>query len=292
MSTILITGGGRGLGRFTALALAQQGHHVIFTARNPAQGQAALEDFRRAAPKALVELRVLDLARLESVRAFAAQLNAQQVALDVLVNCAGIMQQSPQRRLTADGFEETLGVNVLAPVLLTRLLLPALAKAPAARVVNVSSRMHLPGSRGAPVAYDFGDPHLTAGYHPERAYKNSKLAMLWFTYELARRITPRTITVNAVCPGFVPATAAQVTHGVMRFIMRHVMPWMPFATSAAAATRSFVFMAVDPSLNGVTGTFYADLKPIPSSPESLDAAKAARFFDWAQQVTAAPAWPG
>ena len=124
-----------------------------------------------------------------------------------------VMQTSPTRRLSGDGFEETLAVNVLAPFLLTGLLLPALERAPSARVVTVSSRLRLPGSRGEPVDFDFEDPQLEHGYDPDRAYKNSKLAALWFTYELQRRLAPRPITSNAVCPGFVPATAAASTRG-------------------------------------------------------------------------------
>ena len=75
-------------------------------------------------------------------------------------------------------------------------------------MITVCSRLHLPGSRGGPVDFDFDDPQLERGYHPDRAYKNSKLAALWFTYELQRRLGQPPITANAVCPGFVPATAA------------------------------------------------------------------------------------
>ena len=157
-------------------------------------------------------------------------------------------------------------MNVLAPFLLTGLLLPALERAPSARVVTVSSRLHLPGSRGEPVDFDFEDPQLEHGYNPDRAYKNSKLAALWFAYELQRRLAPRPITSNAVCPGFVPATAAASTQGAMHFVMAHLMPHMPFATSVDAATDSFVFMALDPSLDGVGGRFFGERHPIESTP--------------------------
>ena len=186
--------------------------------------------------------------------------------------------------LPSNGLEETLAVNVLAPFLLTRLLLPALERPDTARVVNVSSRLHLPGSRGKPVGFDFGDPQLEHGYNPDRAYKNSKLAVLWFTYELQRRL-PRAITANAVCPGFVPATAVASTSGAMHWLMAHVLPHMPFATSIDAATDAFVFMALDPSLDGVGGKFFADKHQIESSPESYDLGKAKRFWELASQLT-------
>lgn len=205
--TVLITGGGRGLGRVTAGKLAARGHNVLLTARTRAAAEDAVAAIRREHPGARAEPRWVDLSSLEQVRSFAVAEAARGAPIDVLFHIAGILQTSKQRRLTVDGYEETVAVNVLAPFLLTRLLLPALERSEAARVVTVGSRLHLPGSRGAPVDFDFADVQLEHGYHPDRAYKNSKLAVLWFTYELQRRLEGRPITANAVCPGFVPTTA-------------------------------------------------------------------------------------
>lgn len=292
MATIVLTGGGRGLGRATALKLARLGHRVLLTVRTPAAGDDAVAWVRREVPGAHVQARALDLSSLASVRAFAKAVVEEGTAVDVLFHNAGVMQQSPARRTTADGFEETLGVNALAPYLLTHELWPALRRAQAPRVVCVTSRLHLPDSRGVPVDFDFDDPLLEKRYHPERAYKNSKLALLWFAWELARRAAGTPVTVNAVCPGFVPTTAAESTKGVMRFFMRHVLVHLPFAQSVDGATDSFVFMATDPALEGVTGKFYGEAQPLESSPESRDEAKARRFWDWAARVTGVdPAWP-
>jgi NAD(P)-dependent dehydrogenase (short-subunit alcohol dehydrogenase family) len=285
MKTLVATGGGRGLGRVTAGKLADAGHHVVLVARTQAAAEAAAAEIRARTPGASVEPRAADLASLASIRALAAALVDGAGRIDVLFNIAGVLQTSPSRRVTADGLEETLAVNTLAPFLLTRLLLPALERPDTARVVNVSSRLHLPGSRGKPVGFDFGDPQLEHGYNPDRAYKNSKLALLWFTYELQRRLPPRAITANAVCPGFVPATAAASTSGAMHWLMAHVLPHMPFATSIDAATDSFVFMALDPSLDGVGGKFFGGKHQIESSPESYDLGKAKRFWELASQLT-------
>ena len=285
MATILITGGGRGLGRATAEKLAAAGHRVLLTARTPSAGETAATEIRLRHPGARVELRAVDLASLAAVRAFA---NAQlelEAPIDVLFHVAGIMQQSPTRRITVDGFEETLAVNVLAPYVMTGLLLPALERSATARVVFVSSRLHLPDSRGVPVDFDFDDPQLERGYHPERAYKNSKLAVLWLAYELQRRLPPRSITANAVCPGFVPATAAASAHGVKRRFMQVVLPHMPFAVSIDAAADALAFMAVDPSIEGVGGKFFGECRPIDSSPESRDIDKARRFWELASALT-------
>lgn len=286
--TVLLTGGGRGLGRATAEKLAGSGHRVILVARNRASAEAAVEAILYGHPHAPVEARAVDLSSLEEVRAFATAQAERDEPIDVLLHIAGVMQTSRTRRLTVEGYEETLVVNVLAPFLLTARLLPALERSVSARVVTVSSRLHLPGSRGESVDFDFDDPQLEHGYHPNRAYKNSKLAVLWFTYELQRRLAPRPITANAVCPGFVPATAAASTSGVMRSVMSSVMPHMPFATSVDAATDSFVFMALDPSLEGVGGEFFGEQHPIESSPQSRDTEQSQRFWELAERLTSAP----
>lgn len=291
MKTVLVTGGGRGLGRATAEKLAVLGHRVILVARNPASAEATVEQILHSHPLVRVEARSVDLSSLTQVRAFATREVDRGGPIDVLFHIAGVMQTSKTRRLTVDGYEETLAVNVLAPFLLSALLLPALERSASARVVTVSSRLHLPGSRGEPVDFDFNDPQLEHSYHPDRAYKNSKLAVLWFTYELQRRLTSRPITVNAVCPGFVPATAAASTTGLMRLVMSHVMPHLPFATSTEAATDSFAFMAVDPSLEGVGGKFFGEQHPIESSPQSRDPDQSQRFWELAERLTEAPNAP-
>lgn len=285
--TVLITGGGRGLGRVTAGKLAARGHNVLLTARTRAAAEDAVAAIRREHPGARAEPRWVDLSSLEQVRSFAVAEAARGAPIDVLFHIAGILQTSKQRRLTVDGYEETVAVNVLAPFLLTRLLLPALERSEAARVVTVGSRLHLPGSRGAPVDFDFADVQLEHGYHPDRAYKNSKLAVLWFTYELQRRLEGRPITANAVCPGFVPTTAAASTRGLMRLFMAHVLPHMPFATSVDAATDSLVFMAVDPSLDGIGGRFFGECHEIDFSPQSHDVAQARRFWELVERLTRA-----
>lgn len=291
MKAVLITGGGRGLGKVTAARLAALGHRVLLTARDQPSADRAAAEIRRAHPTANVEARAVDLSSMAAVRAFGQGLCAEGLVLDVLFHCAGVMQQSPVRLTTPEGFEQTLAVNALAPFLLTHALLEALRRSAAGRVVNVTSRLHMPGSRGAPVNFDFDDPQLERGYDPDRAYKNSKLALLWFSYELHRRLGAGPLTVNAVCPGFVPTTAAESAHGFQRWLLRHVLAHLPLARSVEQAADAFCFMAVDPSLDKVSGQFYGDKQPLASSPESYDEAKAKRFWDLAAAATATGRWP-
>lgn len=288
---ILVTGGGRGLGRGTALELARAGHRVTLTARTDAAGAAVVAEVKAQTSGALIEHRALDLGSFASIRSFAAGLPANE-RFDVLCHVAGVMQQSRERRRSADGFEETLAVNALGPFLLTHELLGRLAQGERpARVVLVSSRLHLPDSRGVPVNYDFDDPNLERGYDPGRAYKNSKLALMWFAFELARKVPKERFTVHAMCPGFVPATAAASTKGFMNLMMRVVMPLMPFATSLEDAVDSICFTATDPSLDASTGGFWGEKKPIDASPQARNPTDAARFFAWAAEMKGTGAWP-
>ncbi|MFV8754903.1 SDR family NAD(P)-dependent oxidoreductase [Nannocystaceae bacterium ST9] len=291
--TLLVTGGGRGLARFLSEALVREGHRVVITVRDVAAGERACAELSAAVPTARIEAHRLDLASFADIRRFAAEL-PPELEFDALVHVAGVMQQSRTRRLTGDGIEETLAVNALAPFLLTHELAPRLGTTggPVPRVVCVSSRLHMPGSRGPSVAFDFDDPNLERGYDPDRAYKNSKLALLWFTYELARRFPPPRLAAHGVCPGFVPRTAAESTHGATRLLLRYVLPLMPFATSIADAVESLRFMAVDASLDATTGDFWADGKPSESSPQSHDESDARRFWAFAERVTGTGPWPG
>jgi NAD(P)-dependent dehydrogenase (short-subunit alcohol dehydrogenase family) len=290
MQTILVTGAGRGLGRVAAEKLAAAGHHVVLHARRAEAADAAARAILACHPDARVTPHAADLASMDAVRGLAADVLAAHARIDAVLHIAGVMQQSPTRRMTADGVEETLAVNALAPFLLSGLLLPALAASPAARIVNVSSRRHLPDSHGAPVDFDVADPMLERGYDPDRAYKNSKLAVLWVTYEQARRTASRPITANAVCPGFVPMTASDSATGMKRLFMRTVLARMPFAVSVDAATDSLAFMATDPALDGVNGAFYGERHPIESSPDSHDEARAAQFWAMAERLTGFT-WP-
>src|SRR5487761_2133588 len=256
MRTMGITGGGRGRGCSTAEQLALDGHRVIVVGRTPDSAEKAVAEIRTENAAANVDARAVDLLSLVSIRDFAQMRVNDLDQIDVLFNIAGLMPTSASRRGTPEGFEETFTLGAMAPFLLTRLLLPVLAHSDAARVVNVSSPLHVPGSRGKPVDFDLNDPQPQQGYNPDRAYKNSKLAVLWFTYEFHRRLAALPIRANAVCPGFVPTTAAASTTGAMQFFMRHVLPHAPFATSVRDATDSLVFVAADLSLEGVGGKYF------------------------------------
>jgi len=176
--TAVITGANSGIGLEAARALAGAGAQVIMACRDTNKGEAAAAAIRTALPSAKLAVAKLDLASLDSVRAFAA--SHEQEHLDLLINNAGVMV--PPYRKTADGFELQLGTNHLGHFALTGLLLGQLLGTPGARVVNVSSTAHKIGR------IDFDDLQSERSYQRWRAYGQSKLANLLFTFELDRRL--------------------------------------------------------------------------------------------------------
>lgn len=180
----LITGAASGIGYETAAGLARAGATVILADRNEPGGRAAVERIRAATPAAAVEFRALDLASLMGIRSFAEALCDDALPLDVLVNVAGILP--PVRRATTvDGFELKFGINVLGHYALTGRLLPALQRATAARVVNISSLVQRSGR------IHFDDLQAEHGYAPQRAYGQAKLACLMLALHLDTLVRAR-----------------------------------------------------------------------------------------------------
>jgi len=179
--TAVVTGANSGLGLITAKELARAGATVVLACRNMEKGEAAVQEIRREAPGATLELESLDLASLDSVRDFAGRFQAAHDGLDLLINNAGVMAPSP-RRETADGFELQFGTNHLGHYVLTALLLSSLEGREDARVVTVSSTAHKIGR------IRFDDLQAERGYRRWRGYCQSKLANILFALELDRRL--------------------------------------------------------------------------------------------------------
>jgi NAD(P)-dependent dehydrogenase (short-subunit alcohol dehydrogenase family) len=177
--TAVVTGANGGLGLETARALAAAGARVVMAARNQEKAAKAEAAIRGGAPDALLEIVELDLGSLASVRAAAEQILAGHETIDVLVNNAGVMG-IPERQ-TSDGFEMQFGVDHLGHFALTALLMPALLRADAARIVTVTSSAHHMGR-----AVDPANPHLHGRYGPWRAYGQAKLANFHFGLGLNR----------------------------------------------------------------------------------------------------------
>jgi len=277
----MITGGNSGIGFATARKLAAHGFHVILASRNQQASAQAIARIRAGDPNASVESLPLDLASLAAVRQCAAAFQAKGYPLHVLINNAGGSVPGKQASFTADGFELTLGTNHLGHFLLTNLLLDDLKRSAPARVITVSSQLHIPGYAGGPPPdFDYDNLKGEKYYNPQVFYRNSKLANMWFTYELQRRVAGTGVTSNAVCPGFVPAAIADRRKSpVERFFYGQILARMPFARSLEQASASYMFAATAASLEGVGGIFITDGKERRSSAESYDEQKAKRLWD-------------
>lgn len=277
LKTILLTGANRGLGLATACELARRGHALVVTARDEDKAKRTLAAIEAAAPGAWTRAALLDLASPESIRAFALQFLDEGCELDVVLHNAGILVPPETRRVTPDGIELTLMVNAVAPLLLTRLLLPAI-KYPG-HVVGLASGLHKPGTRGDEVDFHFDDPQLERSYSSDRAYKNSKLALLWVLFELERRLGDAVgVHFDGVCPGFVPTTAAKDVHGPMRWMMRHVLPHMPFATSKERAAEALAVVATEQGFDGKGGRYFLLEREQAPSEDARDVGKAGSFW--------------
>lgn len=246
---ILITGSNSGIGKAAATALARRGATVVMTSRNEARGRRALAEVTRRAR--VLDDRVvmlpLDLARLSSVRACAAEVLDRYDRLDVLVNNAGGIISD--RRVTEDGFEMTIGVNHLGPFLLTQLLLDRLLASAPARIINTSSIAHRLG------AISWADLERQRFYNGTDAYNQSKLANVLFTAELSRRFAPSGVVANCLHPGAVRSGfgAGGDTTGPERWIL---MAGRPFMVSPHRGAQPIIRLASLPEYETATGGYY------------------------------------
>src|SRR5947208_1507841 len=176
----IVTGANSGIGKATTLGLAQMGATVVMVCRDQSKGEQAQNEIKEKSENDAIDLMLADLSSQESIHRLAENFQQHYQQLHVLINNAGVANLS--RRETVDGLEMTFAVNYLAPFLLTNLLLDKLKTSAPARIVNVSSAAHTSGS------IQMDDLQAEKLYRPMRTYPQSKLAVVLFTYELARRL--------------------------------------------------------------------------------------------------------
>ena len=265
--SVLVTGGTGGIGRATALGLATMGAHLAITGRDRGRAEGAAGEIR-AAGGGQVDVFVADLSSQSEVRQLADEVLQSLSRIDVLVNNVGGYWNT--RHVTADGLERTFALNHLAPFLLTNLLLDRLKQSAPARVVTVSSNAQATGR------IDFDDLQGERSYSGARAYNQSKLANILFTYELARRLQGTSVTANALHPGVVSTSfGAEDPGGVQRLFVPFMRPFMKVPAQGAATS---IHVASAPELEHVTGRYFADSTPKRSSNRSYDEAAAARLW--------------
>ncbi len=272
--TILVTGANSGIGKATAQLLAEGGARVVMACRNRERGEPARAEIARKSGNDAVELLTADFASQRQIRALAEAFKRSHTRLDVLVNNAGLYL--PRRTETEDGVETTWAVNHLAPFLLTNLLLDVIKASAPARIVNVSSNAHF----GNTIHFD--DPGLAENYNWQRAYGQSKLANVLFTYELARRLEGAGVTATCLHPGVVATNIWNRSANPISLMMR---PFKLMMTRPARSARAVARLAVDPALEGVTAQYFDEMKERRSSRISYDEDVARRLWDLSEEMT-------
>ena len=266
--TCVITGASSGIGKVSAEQLASMGASVVMVCRSRSRGERAKAEVEARSGSRSVRLMVADLASLDSVRVFAREFEENQGSLHVLLNNAGVVRL--RRSLTADGFETMFQVNYLSPFLLTNLLLPLLKRSAPSRIVNVSSATHYGGH------VDLGDLQLEKGYGVIRAYSQSKLALVLFTHELARRLKGTGVTANCLHPGVVATNIWGNALGPASFLGKITKL---FLLSPEKGAKTQVYLASSPEVEIVTGEYFEPAGKKRSSIESYDQALAERLWN-------------
>lgn len=270
----MVTGATSGIGEATALALAKMGATVIVVGRSAEKTETVVKAIQQVSGNPNVEGMIADLSSQAQVRELAAAFKQKYDHLDVLVNNAGAVFL--RREESVDGIEMTWALNHLSYFLLTNLLLDALQRAPAARIVSVSSGAQADGK------IHFDDLNFKQRYTGIAAYPQSKLANIMFTYELARRLNGTKVTVNAVHPGFV-GTGFATNNGLLFKIGIAIAK--PFILSPEQGARTSIYLASSPEVEGVTGKYFVKCKPRKSAATTYDEAAQRRLWEISEQMT-------
>ncbi len=271
--TCVVTGATSGIGKETALGLAHLGGTVILAGRNPEKGEQVRQEIVSRTGSSSVDFMVLDLSSQASIRAFVEAFKAGHHKLHVLVNNAGLYTR--RRNLTVDGFESTFAVNHLGSFLLTNLLVDLIKASAPARIISVASEAQRSGR------IDFDDPQLEKNFSGFRAYTQSKLANIMFTYELARRLEGTGVTANCLHPGGVRTNFAGQDGGIMRILMR--MMW-PLLLSPERGAQTPLYLASSAEVEGVTGGYFIKGARARSSPLSYDEEACRKLWEMSAQL--------
>ena len=256
----VVTGSNSGIGRETALALANMGATVVMAVRNQERGQKARNEIVDKTGNNATDMMICDVSSKESIRNFAKTFTSKYDRLDVLINNAGAVFF--KRQTTHHGFERTLAVDYLGPFLLTHELLPLLKSSAPSRIINVSSGLHKSGK------VDLDDLQSEKGYGGMKVYSNAKLMLIMFTYMLARRLEGTGITVNAVLPGFVATNLGKGGGSLRQSIAFKLV--RPMQISAKRGAETSVYLASSDKVKNVTGKCFAKKKETKTNLISYD----------------------
>lgn len=248
--TVLVTGSTDGIGKETARQLARMGARVLLHGRDAEKGMRVREEICRSTGNDRLQFFVADLSSQKQARKMVADIRKSNDRLHVLINNAGTFE--PERRVTEDGLEKTFAVNYLAQFLLSRELLDLMIRSAPARIVNVASIAHVNGTM------DWSNLQGERRYEGFDAYAGSKLAVILFTYSLARRLNGTGVTVNCLHPGVIKTKLLRAGFGNF-----------PGKTPEEGA-RTSAYLASSAEVEGISGKYFEECKAAQSSPRSYD----------------------
>jgi NAD(P)-dependent dehydrogenase (short-subunit alcohol dehydrogenase family) len=275
----MVTGANSGVGKATVLGLAQMGATVIMVCRDRGRGEAAQNEIKAKSGNGSVDLLLADLSSQQSIQQLADNFKQRYSQLHVLINNAGIV--SLKRRETVDGVEMTFAVNQLAPFLLTNLLLDVIKASAPARIINVSSGSHEAGY------INMDDLQSTQRYRFMRTYGQSKLAMILWTYELARRLESTGVTVNCLHPGFVATNIGQNNApSFMRPVIKSIFSLGGIPPEKGAQTS--LYLASSPEVDGASGRYFVKSVPRRSHPVTYDEALQKQLWQACEKLVQLP----
>jgi NAD(P)-dependent dehydrogenase (short-subunit alcohol dehydrogenase family) len=264
----IVTGSNSGIGKETAIGLAKMGATVVMVVRNQERGEKARTEIVKQTGNNSVDLMICDLSSIDSIRRFAKEFKKKYDRLDVLVNNAGAVFN--KRGVTPEGFERTLAVNYLGPFLLTHELLDLLKSSAPSRIINVSSGLAKNGKVDLDDLQSEKNYVGTKAYSRVRApvYANTKLMLMMYTYELARRLKGSGVTANVLMPGFVATNLGKNSGSLSSSVMFRMV--RPMQVSAKKGSETSVFLASSDDVKDVTGRCFAKRKEVMTCPASYD----------------------
>lgn len=246
----LVTGASSGIGKQTACELLKKGYFVILHGRNEAKTRAVFEEIRRSGNTA-VDMICADLSLKNEIKNMADEIRQKYDRLDVLINNAG-GQFGNVREETSEGHEKTFAINVLAPFLLTKRLLPLLQKSEHGRVITVSSASYTVGK------FDPDDIELKNGYSLTRSYGLSKRYAYWIMLKYAS-LHLSNVTFNTVEPGSTDSDLGRVSRKSKLANLVYYL-WKPMMWSVEKAAATSVYMATSDDVENTNGEFYGNRK--------------------------------
>jgi NAD(P)-dependent dehydrogenase (short-subunit alcohol dehydrogenase family) len=260
---VLVTGSTDGIGKQTALELAEMGAIVLIHGKDNRKCESTLDEIKKISGNTDLKYFIADLSSFVSIRQLAREINKSFESIDVLINNAGVFAN--KRELNSDGIEMTFMVNHLAPFLLTNLLQEKIKRAQSARIINVSSIAHMRAK------LDFDNLNSEKDFNGYAVYSLSKLANILFTYELAERLKDTSVTVNALHPGVITTKLLFQGFGIR-------------GSSVKVGAETSVYLASSEEVKNITGKYFDKKKPVRSSKESYDKLNQKKLWEVSERV--------